>query len=115
MQVFKVGHGSVNVDGSVGGCSPFTPDQVPAPVLQRRCQARPHFLLCEVMALYPVRTADAVVKVRMKNCKPVARLQVSQKEKGSAAPKDFVVGGWRQNSLVKLRSGQQSYVVAFIE
>ena len=79
MQVFKVGHGSVNVDGSVGGCSPFTPDQVPAPVLQRRCQAHPHF--CEVMALYPVRTADAVVKVGMKNCEPVARLQIYQKIK----------------------------------
>ena len=104
MQVFKVGHGSVNVDGSVGGCSPFTPDQVPAPVLQRRCQARPHF--CEGMALYPVRTADAVVKVRMKNCEPVARLQVSQKEKGSTAPKDFVVGGWRQNGSVWLRGGR---------
>ena len=83
--------------------SPFTPDRVPAPVLQRRCQARPQF--CEVMALYPVRTADEVVKVRMKNCEPVVRLQVSQKEKGSTAPKDFVVGGWRQNGLVKLRSG----------
>ena len=57
------------MNGSVCGCSPFTPDQVPAPVLQRRCQARPHF--CEVMALYPVRTADAVVKVRMKNCRPL--------------------------------------------
>ena len=91
------------MNGSVCGCSPFTPDQVPAPVLQRRCQARPHF--GGVMALYPVRTADAVVKVRMKNCKPVARLQVSRKEKGSTAPKDFVVGGWRQNGLVKLRSG----------
>ena len=45
------------------------------------------------------------VKVRMKNCKPVAWLQVSRKEKGPAAPKDFVVGGWRQNGLVKLRSG----------
>ena len=101
------------MNGSICGCSPFTPDQVPAPVLQRRCQAHPQF--CEVVELYPVRTADAVVKVRMKNCKPVARLQVSRKEKGSAAPKDFVVGGWRQNSLVKLRSGQQSYVVAFTE
>ena len=111
MQVFKVGHGSVNVDGSVGGCSPFTPDQVPAPVLQRRCQARPHF--CEVMALYPVRTADAVVKVRIKNCEPFVRLQVSRKEKGSAAPKDFVVGGWRQNSSVKLRSGQTKLCSSF--
>ena len=111
MQVFKTGHGSVNVNGSVCDCSPFTPDQVPAPVLQRRCQARPHF--CGVMALYPVRTADAVVKVRMKNCKPVARLQVSRKEKGSAAPKDFVVGGWRQNGLVKLRSGQTKLCSGF--
>ena len=67
------------------------------------------------MALYPVRTADAVVKVGMKNCEPVARLQVSRKEKGSAAPKDFVVGGWRQKGLVKLRGGQQSNMVAFIE
>ena len=58
-----------------------------------------------VMALYPVRTANAVVKVRMKNCKPVARPQVSRKEKGSTAPKDFVVGEWRQNSSVKLRRG----------
>ena len=94
----------MNVNGSVCCCSPFTPDQVPAPVLQRRCQARPHF--CEVMALYPVRTADAVVKVRMKNCKPVARLQISRKEKGSAAPKDFVGGGWRQNGSVWLRGGR---------
>jgi len=101
----------VNVDGSVGGCSPFTPDRVPAPVLQRRCQARPHF--CGVMALYPVRTADEVVNVCMKNCKPVARLQVSRKEKGSTAPKDFVVGGWRQNSLVKLRSGQTKLCSSF--
>ena len=91
------------MNGSVCGCSPFTPDQVPAPVLQRCCQARPHF--GGVMALYPVRTADAVVKVRMKNCEPVVRLQVSRKEKGSTAPRDFVVGEWRQNSLVKLRSG----------
>ena len=99
------------MDRSVCGCSPFTPDQVPAPVLQRRCQARPHF--CEVMALYPVRTADAVVKVHIKNCEPVARLQVSRKEKGSAAPKDFVVGGWRQNSLVKLRGGQTKLCSGF--
>ena len=99
------------MNGSICGCSPFTPDQVPAPVLQRRCQAHPHF--CEVMALCPVRTADAVVKVRMKNCKPVARLQVSQKEKGSTAPRDFVVGGWRQNGLVKLRSGQTKQCSSF--
>ena len=101
------------MNGSVCGCSPFTPDQVPAPVLQRRCQARPHF--CGVMALYPIRTADEAVKVRMKNCEPVARLQVSRKEKSSTAPKDFVVGEWRQNSSVELRSGQQSNMVAFIE
>ena len=99
------------MDGSVGGCSPFTPDQVPAPVLQRRCQAHPHF--CGVMALYPIRTADTIVKVRIKNCEPVARLQVSQKEKGPAAPKDFVVGGWRQNDLVKLRSGQTKQSSSF--
>ena len=101
----------MNVNGSVCGCSPLTPDQVPAPVLQRCCQARPQF--CEVMALYPVRTADEVIKVRMKNCKLVARLQVSQKEKGPAAPKDFVVGGWRQNGLVKLRSGQTKQSSSF--
>ena len=99
------------MNGSVCRCSPFTPDRVPATVLQRRCQARPQF--CEVMALYPVRTADEVIKVRMKNCKPVARLQVSQKEKGPAAPKDFVVGGWRQNDLVKLRSGQTKQSSSF--
>ena len=49
--------------------SPFTPDEVPAPVLQRRCQARPHF--CGVVALYPIQTAYAVIKVRIKNCRPV--------------------------------------------
>ena len=105
MQVFKVGHGSVNVDGSVGGCSPFTPDQVPAPVLQRRCQARPHF--CEVMALYPVRTADAVVKVRVKELRtgcPAANL--SNKKSASQEPKDFVVSERRQNSSVWLRGGR---------
>ena len=99
------------MNGSVGVCSPFTPDRVPAPVLQRRCQARPHF--CGVMALYPVRTADAVVKVRIKNCEPVVQLQVSRKEKGSTAPKDFVVGGCRQNGSVKLRSGQTKLCSSF--
>lgn len=67
------------MNGSVCGCSPFPPDQVPAPVLQRRCQARPH--LGGVMALYPIRTADAVFKVHNKNCEPVARLQIYQKIK----------------------------------
>ena len=96
------------MNGSVCGCSPFTPDQVSAPVLQRRCQARPHF--CEVMALYPVRTADEVVKVRYKELQAGdrQRLQVFYKNKNPPrkGPKDFVVDEWRQNGSVWLRGGR---------
>ena len=43
------------------------------------------------MALYPIRTADTIVKVRIKNCEPVARLQVSRKEK---APQHQKILSW---------------------
>ena len=93
------------MDRSVCGCSPFTPDQVPAPVLQRCCQARPQ--ICEVMALYPIRTADTVIKVRVKELRagcPAANL--SNKKSASQGPKDFVVDEWRQNGSVWLRGGR---------
>ena len=63
--------------------SPFTPDEVPAPVLQRRCQARPHG--CGVVALYPIQTAYAAVKVHIKNCRPVVWLQVSRNKRNRPA------------------------------
>ena len=86
--------------------SPFTPDEVPAPVLQQRCQARPHG--CGVVALYPIQTAYAVIKVRIKNCKPVVWLQVSRNKRKPprTGPKDFVVGEWRQNDSAWMRSGE---------
>jgi len=89
--------------------SPFSPDQVPAPVLQRRYQARPH--LGGVMALYPIRTADRVFKVRCKELQtgyPAANLSKNKKS-ASQGPKDFVVGEWRQNGSVWLRGGCLAY------
>ena len=53
---------------------------VPAPVLQRRCPARPH--LCGVVARYPNSDGSCNFQgVGIKNCRPVVRLQILSENK----------------------------------
>ena len=60
---------------------------VPAPVLQRRYSARPHF--CGVMARYPDPDGSCNFQgADMKNCRPVAQLQILSENKESRPAKD---------------------------
>ena len=85
---------------------------VPAPVLQRRCPARPH--LCGVVARYPDSDGSCNFQgAGMKNCRPVARLQILSEYKktapqgtkgfcrGQAAAKWFGVAAERRFITVK--------------
>ena len=60
---------------------------VPAPVLQRRCPARPH--LCGVVTRYPDPDGSCNFQgAGMKNCRPVARLQILSGYKESRPARD---------------------------
>src|SRR5699024_12068989 len=70
---------------------------VPAPVLQRRYSARPHF--CEVLARYPDPDGSCNFQGSgMKNCRSVARLQTLSGNKENRPARDqrilsYVNGG----------------------